>query len=100
MAETMLAAAANSTSTHYGYGHMCRKHNKLFTLVHIETYTIRRANSRIAACLSSGSQSRMCWLRRRLAYLLILVQPDISSQVSMCSNVKSLLCFLHMCPKP
>ena len=37
MAETMLAATANSTSTHYGFGHMCKKHNKLFTLEHIET---------------------------------------------------------------
>jgi len=37
MAETMLAATANSTSTHYGFGHMCMKHNKLFTLEHIET---------------------------------------------------------------
>ena len=37
MAEIMLEAAANSTSMHYGVGHMCRKHNKLFTLEHIET---------------------------------------------------------------
>ena len=36
MAETMLAATANSTSPHFGLNHMCRKHNVLFTMEHVE----------------------------------------------------------------
>ena len=36
MAETMLAATANSTSVHFGFNHMCRKHNRLFTMEHVE----------------------------------------------------------------
>ena len=36
MAETMLAATANSTSLHFGLNHMCRKHNVLFTMEHVE----------------------------------------------------------------
>ena len=36
MAETMLAATANSTSVHFGFNHMCRKHNALFTMEHVE----------------------------------------------------------------
>ena len=36
MAETMLAATANSTSVHFGLNHMCRKHNALFTTEHVE----------------------------------------------------------------
>ena len=35
MAETMLATTGNSTSIHFGMGHLCHKHNKLFTLDHI-----------------------------------------------------------------
>jgi hypothetical protein len=35
MAEMMLATTANSTSIHFGMGHLCHKHNKLFTLEHI-----------------------------------------------------------------
>jgi hypothetical protein len=31
----MLATTANSTSIHFGMGHLCHKHNKLFTLEHI-----------------------------------------------------------------
>ena len=36
MAETMLAATAKSTSVHFGFNHMCRKHNVLFTMEHVE----------------------------------------------------------------
>ena len=36
MAETMLAATANSMSVHFGFNHMCRKHNVLFTMEHVE----------------------------------------------------------------
>ena len=36
MAETMLAVTANSTSPHFGLNHMCRKHNVLFTMEHVE----------------------------------------------------------------
>ena len=32
----MLAAAANSTSVYFGFNHMCRKHNVLFTMEHVE----------------------------------------------------------------
>ena len=32
----MLAATANSTSPHFGLNHMCRKHNVLFTMEHVE----------------------------------------------------------------
>ncbi len=32
----MLAATANSTSLHFGLNHMCRKHNVLFTIEHVE----------------------------------------------------------------
>ena len=33
----MLATTSNSTSVHFGMDHMCRKHNRLFTLDHIES---------------------------------------------------------------
>jgi hypothetical protein len=36
MAETMLATTAKSTSLHFGFNHMCRKHNVLFTMEHVE----------------------------------------------------------------
>ena len=36
MAETMLAAMANSTSVYFGFNHMCMKHNALFTMEHVE----------------------------------------------------------------
>ena len=36
MMDTMLSATGNGTSIHFGYGHCCRKHNRLFTLDHIE----------------------------------------------------------------
>ena len=32
----MLSTTANSTSIHFRMGHLCHKHNKLFTLEHIE----------------------------------------------------------------
>jgi hypothetical protein len=35
MAKMMLATTENSTSIHFGMGHLCHKHNKLFTLEHI-----------------------------------------------------------------
>ena len=35
MAETMLATTGNSTSIHFGLGHQCKKHEKIFTLYHI-----------------------------------------------------------------
>jgi hypothetical protein len=35
MAKMMLATTANSTSIHFGMGHLCHKHDKLFTLEHI-----------------------------------------------------------------
>ena len=35
MANMMLATTANSTSIHFGMGHQCHKHNKIFTLEHI-----------------------------------------------------------------
>jgi hypothetical protein len=35
MAKMMLATIANSTSIHFGMGHLCHKNNKLFTLEHI-----------------------------------------------------------------
>ena len=36
MAKMMLATTANSISIHFGMGHLCHKHNKIFTLDHIE----------------------------------------------------------------
>ena len=36
MAKMMLATTANSTSIHFGMGHLCHKHNTIFTLDHIE----------------------------------------------------------------
>ena len=36
MINMMLATTANSTSVHFGVNHLCKKHNKLFTLDHIE----------------------------------------------------------------
>jgi hypothetical protein len=36
MAEMMLATTANSTSIHFGVGHMCHKHNQIFTMEHVE----------------------------------------------------------------
>ena len=36
MAKMMLATTANSTSIHFGMGHLCHKHNKIFTLDNIE----------------------------------------------------------------
>ena len=32
MVQMMLATTSNSTSTYFGLGHMCHKHNKLFTM--------------------------------------------------------------------
>ena len=32
----MLAPTANSTSLYFGLNHMCRKHNVLFTMEHVE----------------------------------------------------------------
>ena len=32
----MLATTSNSTSTYFGLGHMCHKHNKLFTMEHVQ----------------------------------------------------------------
>jgi hypothetical protein len=34
MAKMMLATTPNSTSITFGMGHLCHKHNKLFTLEH------------------------------------------------------------------
>jgi hypothetical protein len=36
MAKMMHATTANSTSIHFGMGHHCHKHNKLFTIDHLE----------------------------------------------------------------
>ena len=36
MKNLMLSTTANSTSIHFGMGHMYHRHNKLFTLEHIE----------------------------------------------------------------
>ncbi len=36
MAEMMQATTSNSTSIHFGFGHMCKDHNKLFDLNHIK----------------------------------------------------------------
>ncbi len=36
MAETMLAATANSTSVHFGLNHMCRIYKVLFKMEHVE----------------------------------------------------------------
>ena len=36
MAKMMLATTSNSTSIHFGMDHMCRKHNVLFKMVHVE----------------------------------------------------------------
>ena len=36
MAEMMLATTANSTSIHFGVGHMCHRHNQIFTMEHVE----------------------------------------------------------------
>jgi hypothetical protein len=36
VAETMLADTANSTSMYFGFNHMSRKHNMLFTMEHVE----------------------------------------------------------------
>ena len=37
MTRMMLATTGNSTSVHFGTGHMCNRHKVLFTLDHIET---------------------------------------------------------------
>jgi hypothetical protein len=36
MYSLMLATTANSTSVHFGMNNLCKKHNKLFTLDHLE----------------------------------------------------------------
>jgi len=36
MAKMMLATTSNSTSIHFGLDHMCRIHNVLFTMEHVE----------------------------------------------------------------
>ena len=35
MADLMQATTANSTSVHFGVGHMCHKHNRVYTVDHI-----------------------------------------------------------------
>jgi hypothetical protein len=37
MVDMMLATTTNSTSVYFGMNHMCHKHNRLFTLDHIES---------------------------------------------------------------
>jgi hypothetical protein len=37
MYSLMLAVTANSTSVHFGMNHLCKKHNKLYTLDHLES---------------------------------------------------------------
>ncbi len=37
MAETMLAATNGSISLHFGFNHICLKHNGLFTMEHVES---------------------------------------------------------------
>ena len=37
MLNMMLATTANSTSVHFGVNNLCKKHNTLFTLDHIES---------------------------------------------------------------
>ena len=37
MYSLMLATTANSTSVHFGMNHLCKKHNTLFTVDHLET---------------------------------------------------------------
>ena len=36
MAEKMLATTAKSNSIHFDVGHMCHKHNQIFTMEHVE----------------------------------------------------------------
>ena len=36
MMDTMLSATGNGTSISFEFGHCCKKHNRLFTLDHIE----------------------------------------------------------------
>ena len=36
MADMMVAATKNSASVHFGFGSMCRAHNTLFTMEHVE----------------------------------------------------------------
>jgi len=36
MLQLMISATGNSTSIHFGANHMCHRHNRLFTLDHIE----------------------------------------------------------------
>ena len=36
MAEMMLASTSNSTSIHFGVGHLCHRHNKTMTMEHVE----------------------------------------------------------------
>ena len=36
MMDMLLATTGNNTSIHFGMGHMCKKHNQLFTLDHVE----------------------------------------------------------------
>ena len=37
LADLMLATTRNSTQMHFGFGHMCQKHRKLFDLEHLRT---------------------------------------------------------------
>ena len=37
MAELMWATTKDSTSAHFGFGHRCHKHSRLFDLEHIRT---------------------------------------------------------------
>ena len=36
MAEMMLGSTSNSTSIHFGVGHLCHRHNKTMTMEHVE----------------------------------------------------------------
>ena len=36
MLDYMLASTGNSTCIHFGFNNMCLKHNRLFTLEHVE----------------------------------------------------------------
>ena len=68
MADLIWATTKDSTSVHFGFGHKCHKHGKLFDLQHIGTCNlisgctdIARYAEMIKRATTSGSGTRRCW---------------------------------------
>ena len=59
MLQLMISSTGNSTSIHFGTNHMCHRHNRLFTLDHIEQCDALSGCSRIREHVSRLKQQHI-----------------------------------------